>query len=75
LHYGLLQVLEYLLLVSHDSKWLDGGTLLPHLGSYAMIRKATSGGPVVRTKYKYLNAVHVDIVLGTASWLEVSATL
>ncbi len=43
---------------------MDGGEFPPSLGSYAMIRKANSGGPLERQKYKYLDAVHMDIAFG-----------
>ena len=54
----------HLLQVSYDSKWLDGGEFPLSLGSYATIRKANSGCLVNHRKYKYLNAVHLDIAFG-----------
>jgi hypothetical protein len=63
---GCCKFLNYmhLILVSCDGEWLDGGEFPPSLGSYAMIRKASSGGPLDWTKYKYLDAVHMDIAFG-----------
>ncbi len=43
---------------------MDGGEFPPSLGSFAMIPKANCGGPIDRTKYKFLNAVHMDIAFG-----------
>jgi hypothetical protein len=43
---------------------MDGGKFPPSLRSYATIRKANSGGPLERQKYKYLDAVHMDIAFG-----------
>jgi hypothetical protein len=45
---------------------MDGwwGVLPPSLGSYAMIRKANSRGPLEHQKYEYLDAVHMDIAFG-----------
>jgi len=36
----------------------------PALGSFATIPKAKRGGPLDWTKYKYLDAVHMDIDVG-----------
>ncbi len=63
-----------LILVSRGGKWLDGGKFPPSLGSYATICKANSGGPLDWTKYKYLDAIHMDIAFGDClfsswSWL------
>jgi hypothetical protein len=55
---------KHLILVSRDGEWLDGGEFSPSLGSYATICKANSGGPLDWTKYKYLDAVHMDIAFG-----------
>ncbi len=49
---------KHLIQVNRDG---DGGVFPPSLGSYATIRKANSSGPVDRTKYEYLDAVHMDI--------------
>ena len=54
----------HLILVSRDSEWLDGGEFPPSLGSYATICKVNIGGPLNWTKYKYLDAVHIDIDFG-----------
>ncbi len=53
-----------LLQVSRDGQWVDGGKFLPALGSFATIPKAKRGGPLDRTKYKYRDAVHMDIAFG-----------
>ncbi len=55
---------KHLLQVSWDGEWVDGGEFPPSLGSYATIPKAKPGGHLDKTKYKYLNAVHMDIVFG-----------
>jgi hypothetical protein len=52
---------KHLILVSRNGEWLDGGEFPPSLGSYATIRKANSGVPLDQKKYKYLDAVHMDI--------------
>ncbi len=43
---------------------MDGGEFPSSLGTYATIRKANSGGTVDHHKYKYLDAVHMDIAFG-----------
>jgi hypothetical protein len=55
---------KHLLQVSPDGKWMDGGEFPASLGSYPMICKSNSGGPIDRCKYKYLDAVHMDIAFG-----------
>ena len=55
---------KLLILVSRDSEWFDGGEFPPSMSSYTTIRKANSGGPLHWTKYKYLDAMHVDIAFG-----------
>jgi hypothetical protein len=55
---------KHLILVSCDREWFDGGDFSSFLGSYATIRKANSGGPLDWTKYKYLDAAHMDITFG-----------
>ncbi len=55
---------KHILQVSRDGKWMDGGELPLSLDSYATIHKANSGGPLERQKYKYLDAVHMDIAFG-----------
>jgi hypothetical protein len=55
---------KHLLQVSRDGKWMDGGEFPSSLGSYAMIRKDNSGGPIDRLKYMYLDAVHMNIAFG-----------
>jgi hypothetical protein len=53
-----------LLQVSRDGQWVDGGEFPPSLGSFTTIPKATRGGPLDCTKYKFLDAVHMDIAFG-----------
>ncbi len=50
--------------VSRDGKWIDGGEFPPSLGSFATIPKAKRGLPLNKTKYFYLDAVHMDIAFG-----------
>jgi hypothetical protein len=53
-----------LLQVSQDGKWIDGGKLPLSLGSFATIPKAMHGLLLNKTKYFYLDAVHMDIAFG-----------
>ena len=55
---------KHLLQVSRDGEWVDGGEFPPSLGSYVTIPKAKRGGLLDKTKYKYLDAVHMDIAFG-----------
>ena len=55
---------KHLLQVSRDGELVDGGEFAPSLGSYATIPKAKRGGLLDKTKYKYLDAVHMDIAFG-----------
>jgi hypothetical protein len=55
---------KHLLQVSRDGKWVDGGKFPSSLGSYATIPKAKQGSLLNRTKYHYLDAVHMDIACG-----------
>ncbi len=43
---------------------MDGGEFSPSLGSFATIPKANCSGPLDCTRYKYLDAVHIDIAFG-----------
>jgi hypothetical protein len=52
---------KHFLQVSHEGEWVDGGEFPPSLGSFATIPKSHCSGPLDRTKYKYLDAVHMDI--------------
>jgi hypothetical protein len=58
------QSYKQLLQISHVGKWMDGGGFPASLGSYATIRKFNSGGPIDCLKYKYLDAVHINIAFG-----------
>jgi hypothetical protein len=53
-----------LIQVSCDGKWMDGGEFPASLESYATIRKSNSSGQIDHRKYKYLDAVHMDIAFG-----------
>jgi hypothetical protein len=55
---------KHLLQVIQDEQLIDGGKFHVSLGSYATIPKAKWSGPLDRTKYHYLNAVHMDIAFG-----------
>ena len=43
---------------------VDGGEFSPLIVLFATIPKAKRGGAIDKTKYNYLDAVHMDIVLG-----------
>ena len=51
--------------VSRDGAWIDGGEFPPSLGSFATIPKAKRGKLLDRSRYRYLDAVHMDIAFGT----------
>jgi hypothetical protein len=53
-----------LLQVSCDGEWFDSGKFPPSLGSFATIPKAKRGVPLDKTKYFYLDAVHMVIAFG-----------
>jgi hypothetical protein len=55
---------KHLLQVSRDGAWVHGGKFPASLGSYATIPKSHRGKPLDRRKYKYLDAVHMDIAFG-----------
>jgi hypothetical protein len=55
---------KHLLQVSRDGEWIDGGEFPSSLGSFATIPKSKRGGTLDRTKYCYLDAVHMDIAFG-----------
>ena len=55
---------KHLLQVSRDGHWAEGGEFPPSLGSFTTVPKANKGKPLDRTKYLYLDAVHVDIAFG-----------
>ncbi len=43
---------------------MNGGEFPPSLGYFATIPKANRSGPLDCTRYKYLDAVHIDIAFG-----------
>jgi hypothetical protein len=55
---------KHLLQVSRGGEWVDGGEFPPSIDSFVTIPKAKKGGTLDRTKYHYLDAVHVDIAFG-----------
>jgi hypothetical protein len=55
---------RYILQVSRDGEWVDGGKISPSLGSFATIPKAKHGQSLDCTRYLYLDAVHMDIAFG-----------
>ena len=55
---------KHILNVSRDGEWIDGGEFPPSLGSFATIPKAKRGKPLNRSRYKFLDAVHMDIAFG-----------
>jgi hypothetical protein len=58
------RIYRLILQVSRDGKLVDGGKFPWSLGSYATIPKAKRGGALNRTKYRYLDAVHMNIAFG-----------
>ena len=55
---------KHILDVSRDGAWVNGGEFPMSLGSYATVPKAKRGTSLDRTSYKFLDAVHMDIVFG-----------
>ena len=55
---------KHLLQVSRDGEWIDGGKFPPLLDLYATIPKSNRGGTLDKHRYKYLDAVHMDIAFG-----------
>jgi hypothetical protein len=53
-----------LLQVSRNGEWIDSGKFPPLLGLFATILKAKRGNPLNKTKYFYLDVVHMDIAFG-----------
>ncbi len=53
-----------LLQVSRDGEWIDGSEFPLSLGSFATIPKAKRGVSLNKTKYFYLDAVHMHIAFG-----------
>jgi hypothetical protein len=43
---------------------MDGGEFPVSLGSYARIHKPNRGSPIDHCKYKYLDAIHMNIAFG-----------
>jgi len=52
---------KHLLQVSRDGIWVDGGEFPASLGFYATISKTNRGGSLRRKRYRYLDAIHMDI--------------
>jgi len=55
---------KHILHVSRDGENFDGGKFPPSLGSFATIPKAKRGKQFDRFRYRYLDAVHMDIAFG-----------
>ena len=55
---------KHIIQVSRDGEWVDGGEFPLSFGSYATIPKLQRRGPLDKTRYKYLDAVHMDIAFG-----------
>ena len=55
---------KHILQVSRDGEWVDGGEFPLSFGTYATIPKSNRSGLLDKTKYKYLDAVHMDIAFG-----------
>ena len=55
---------KHIIQVSRDVEWADGGKFPLSFGSYATIPKSQRRGPLDKTWYKYLDAVHMDITFG-----------
>ena len=55
---------KHILHVSRDGEYIDGGEFPPSLGSFATIPKAKQGKLLDRSRYRYLDAVHMDIAFG-----------
>jgi len=55
---------KLILNVSREGKWIDGGEFPPSLGLFASIPKAKRGKPLDRSRYRFLDAVHMDIAFG-----------
>ncbi len=53
-----------LIQVRRDGEWIDGGKFPLSLGSFAIIPKAKCSLPLDKTKYFYLDAIHMDIAFG-----------
>jgi hypothetical protein len=52
---------KHILLVSCNGKWIDSGKFPPLLGSFATIPTAKWVGALDCTRYKYLDAIRMDI--------------
>jgi hypothetical protein len=55
---------KHLIQMSQDGTWVDISKFPPSLGSFATVPISNWGKPLDRTRYLYLNAVHVDIAFG-----------
>jgi hypothetical protein len=53
---------KHLLQVSQDGEWVDGGEFPPLLSLFATIPKAKRVDTLDKTKYEYVDAVHMDIM-------------
>ncbi len=55
---------KHLLQVSRVGEWVGSGVFPPSLGFFTTFPKGNRGKPLDRTRYCYLDAVHVDIAFG-----------
>jgi len=55
---------KHILHVSRNGEYIDSGEFPPSLGSFATIPKAKRGKQLDRSRYRYLDAVHMDIAFG-----------
>ena len=55
---------KHLMLTSKDGQFIEGGEFPTSIGGYTTIPKVPRGSAVDRTKYKYLDIVHMDIAFG-----------
>ena len=55
---------KHLMLASKDGQFIEGGEFPTSIGGYTTIPKAPRGSSIDRTKYKYLDIVHMDIAFG-----------
>ena len=54
----------HIIQTTSDGEFVQSGEFPPSIGSYTSIPKTKRGKLLDRTKYKYLDAVHVDIAFG-----------
>jgi hypothetical protein len=60
---------KHILQMSWDGEWVDGEKFPPSLGSFVTIPKGQCGKRLEKTRYRYLDAVPVDIAFGPTGLL------